>query len=145
MGEVRRPSHAWIALPLALAALAILPHAWIAEQWPGFAALFRPFCATVGERGGHFLVFAILGGGLLLVIPALRRDLVPYLLILVVVGVTQECVQLLWKARVSGVNEVHDLAVDLSAGVTIWVLAAMLRIYAVRRKGSSRARVLRAG
>jgi hypothetical protein len=130
---VRRPSHAWIALPLVLAALAIMPHAWIAEQWPGFAAVFRPFCATVGERGGHALVFAVLGGSLLVVFPALRRDLLAYLLILIAIGVTQECVQLLWKAHASGVNEVHDLAVDLSAGVTIWILAIVPRLRPVRQ------------
>jgi len=118
---VRRPSRAWLILPAVLIAAAIAPHGWLAQHCPVFGALFQPFCAAVGERGGHATVFLLVGGALLWAVPALRRDLVAYLLILASIGIAQECVQLLWKARASGVNELHDLAVDLAAGAVMWL------------------------
>ncbi len=139
---MRHRPRPWLLLPLLLVAAAVVPHAWLSEVCPPFASVFTPFCALVGARGGHLLIFAAVGGALLAAVPALRREIVAYLLIVACVGLVQEGAQLWWKARASGFDEVHDLGLDLLAATAVWSgWWAAARV----RKGLARVRVVGRG
>jgi hypothetical protein len=115
-----------IGIVAALIVLVVLPHQWLAEQWSIFAGVFNPFCLRVGHTVGHLLVFAVLAAALVVLVPAFRRR--PWLLLPVAlaIGLGQEFVQLIYKQRLPGGDEIHDLTMDLIAagvvaGVVTWV------------------------
>ncbi len=116
-----------LALAGGLIALVVLPHQWLSEHWSTFDALFDPFCRGVGHTAGHALIFAVLGVALLLTVPAIRRRPWTLFPVTLVVGLAQECAQLVHKHRLPGTDEAHDLAVDLIAISLVWGLAVMFR------------------
>ena len=122
-----------VVIVACLVTLVVLPHQWLAGQWAAFASVFNPFCLNVGHTAGHLLVFAVLSTALVLAVPALRRRawlLVPLILL---IGIGQECAQLIHKQRLPGPDEAHDLSMDLIAAGSVAGIVGVIRRSRERR------------
>jgi hypothetical protein len=101
----------------------LLPMAWFTRYSPlygrAFALLFGPLWVHIAMHALLFAVLAYLAGGeLRRRVPAwpLRGHALLVLGLLLAVALFQEAIQLSYKARPAGPDELLDLAVDLAGG-----------------------------
>ena len=101
--------------PLLLLTLIILfPLGWLGEVVPAFGSFTGWLFGTVEAHAiGHAMQFTLLGLGLLLIFPKMRRKPWLYAGILLAVAVGQECFQLVYKQRPIVFDDIRDLATDM--------------------------------
>lgn len=105
-----------------LIATALFPFGWLATISPGFDAVANFIFGTeLAHIIGHYTVFALMGGGVLLIFPSLRRHFWLYLGLMFLLGLTQEVLQIAsFKHYIPAWDEVLDLTVDMLGAVTIF-------------------------
>jgi len=113
----RAPPH---IIPLAaLLALILFPFEWLGARWPAFGhALDNAFATETEHAIGHATLFAIFGLLVLVGFPALQWHRWRYFGLLLLAGVGQEGLQLVFKRRGLAYDDARDLLVDL-LGLTI--------------------------
>src|SRR5579871_4918764 len=114
---VRLSSGASIYLWPLLAALAVtlFPFDWLEEVWPAYARVFDVVFATaLSHEIGHATIFLLAGLFVLLSVPLLQRRLLPYMGMMLVIGIMQEAVQALFKWQPPGIWSGRDLFFDLT-------------------------------
>lgn len=109
-----------------LIATALFPFGWLATVWPGFSAVADFIFGTeLAHIIGHFTVFALLGGGVLLIFPRLRQRFWLYLGLMFLLGVIQEFLQITsFKHYIPAWDEVLDLTVDTLGALTVFYFLA---------------------
>ncbi|MCL4871022.1 MAG: hypothetical protein KJ063_18845 [Anaerolineae bacterium] len=117
---MRRPN---LFIFLIFLALALFPYGWLARLWPPFGLFVDWLFATeMAHHIGHSVVFATLGWFLLTVFPALRERFGLYIILIGVMGASQELLQLWYKQRPLGINDGKDLLVDVAAAAIFFLL-----------------------
>ncbi len=116
----QRPS--LILALLLFIATALFPFGWLATVWPGFDAVANFIFGTeLAHIIGHFAVFVLLGGGVLLIFPRLRRRFWLYFGLMLLLGFMQEFLQIAsFKHYIPAWDELLDLTVDMLGAVTIF-------------------------
>ena len=104
----------WVVALLALLGAILFPLEWLGERWPAFGgALGRVFADDLRHAAGHLALFVLLG----LLAPGLFPGLLGrprrYFGLLILAGVGQEALQLLFKRRSPALDDGRDLLVDL--------------------------------
>ena len=117
---VQRP-YLILALIL-LVATALFPFGWLATVWPGFSAVADFIFGTeLSHILGHFTVFVLMGGGVLLLFPGLRRRFWLYLGLMLLLGFIQEFLQIAsFKHIIPAFDELLDLTMDMLGAVTVF-------------------------
>lgn len=119
---------------LALVALALVPYGWIAEANPWMQPIVYGLFATEAAHAvGHSLIFFVIGAALLYMFPDLAERPGRFLGLILLIGVGQEGLQLLYKGRGLILNDITDLGIDL---VGASLALALTRL--ARRAGSGR-------
>ena len=119
---------------LMLLTLILFPFGWLGEQWPAFGRELDQLFSTDGRHAiGHAALFTLLGLAALIVLPQLRTRPMRYLGMLLLVGVGQEFLQLLYKRRLLLFDDGRDLLTDL-----VGILIAFTVIWSWRRIVSER-------
>lgn len=111
---------------LTFIATALFPFGWLATVSPGFDAVANFIFGTeLAHIIGHYAVFGLMGGGLLLIFPSLRRHFWLYLGLMFLLGFTQELLQIAsFKHYIPAWDEVLDLTVDMLGALTIYYFLA---------------------
>jgi hypothetical protein len=117
---VQRP-YLILALIL-LVATALFPFGWLATVWPGFSAVADFIFGTeLSHIFGHFTVFVLMGGGVLLLFPGLRRRFWLYFGLMLLLGFIQEFLQIAsFKHIIPAFDELLDLTMDMLGAVTVF-------------------------
>lgn len=112
-----------LALILFVAA-AMFPYGLITELSPRLNHLFNHFFGSqMAHIIAHFGLFVVMGSGVWLLFPRLRRHFWLYLGLMVLLGVAQEFLQIAtFKDAISISDEILDLTVDTLGAVTAFVL-----------------------
>ena len=112
--------------------LALFPVGWLGEIWlPANLLASWLFDSVEAHAVGHTLVFLVVGGTALTVFPPLASKPGRYLAIMLLMGVAQECFQLLYKQRPIAFDDVRDLGPDmLGAVVALVVVRTRMLFYA---------------
>jgi len=111
---------------LVLLMLILFPFGWLGEQWPAFGRELDQLFSTDGRHAiGHAALFTLLGLAALIVLPHLRTRPMRYLGMLLLVGVGQEFLQLLYKRRLLLFDDGRDLLTDLAGMIValalVWI------------------------
>ena len=103
-------------------ATALFPFGWLATVWPGFSVVADFIFGTqVSHIIGHFAVFVLMGGGVLLLFPSLRHRFWLYFGLMLLLGLTQEFLQIAsFKHIIPAFDEVLDLTMDMLGAATIF-------------------------
>lgn len=107
-----------------LTAVGLFPYGWLNLHWPWFAAITqRLFESEVVHIVCHIGLFALLGMGVLQLVPRLSQHLGIYLGLMLLVGLVQEFLQLAtFKSRPFGLSDLFDLGTDLvGAAIGYWL------------------------
>lgn len=118
-----RPQRPYLVLAIILfIAAALFPFGWLATVWPGFStAADFIFGSQLSHIIGHFAVFVLMGGGVLLLFPGLRRRFWRYFGLMLLLGLVQEFLQIAsFKQSIPAFDEVLDLTMDMLGAVTIF-------------------------
>jgi hypothetical protein len=99
---------------LALLALTLFPFGWLGTLWPTFGRGLDQVFSTDGWHAiGHAALFCLLGMAALAVLPQLHARPGRYFGMLLMVGVGQEIIQMLYKGRLLLFDDGRDLLTDL--------------------------------
>lgn len=103
-------------------ATALFPFGWLATVWPGFSAVADFIFGTeLAHIMGHYTVFVLLGGGVLLIFPRLRQRFWLYFGLMLLLGFMQEFLQIAsFKHYFPAWDEVLDLTMDLLGAGTVF-------------------------
>jgi hypothetical protein len=103
------------------AATTLFPFGWLATVWPGFSTVADfVFGTQLSHIIGHFAVFMLIGGGVLLLFPGLRRRFWLYFGLLLL-GFIQEFLQIAsFKHIIPAFDELLDLTMDMLGAVTVF-------------------------
>jgi hypothetical protein len=103
-------------------ATALFPFGWLATVWPGFSLVANFIFGTqLAHIIGHFAVFIMMGGGVLLLFPSLRQRFWLYFGLMLLLGLVQEFLQIAsFKHMIPAFDEVLDLTIDMLGAVTIF-------------------------
>ena len=121
---VQRP---YLILALILfIATALFPFGWLATVSPGFETFANFIFGTqLSHIIGHFAVFALMGGGMLLIFPSLRQRFWLYFGLMLLLGIAQEFLQIAsFKHLIPAFDEVLDLTMDMLGAATIFYFFA---------------------
>jgi len=125
----RIPTSMQLVPLLGLLALTLFPFGWLSQRWPAFGRWVDQVFSTDGWHAiGHTALFCLLGLTALAVLPHLRARPVRYLGMLLLVGVGQECFQMLYKGRLLLFDNGRDLLTDL-----VGLLVAFAVVWSWRR------------
>ena len=105
-------------------ATALFPFGWLATVWPGFSDVANFIFGTqLAHIIGHFAVFALMGGGALLLFPSLRQRFWLYFGLMFLLGLVQEFLQIAsFKHIIPALDELLDLTMDmLGAAMAFYV------------------------
>ena len=119
----QRPS--LILAILLFIATALFPFGWLATVSPGFDAVANFIFGTeLAHIIGHYTVFVLMGSGVLLIFPSLRRHFWLYFGLMFLLAILQEFLQIAsFKHYIPAWDEVLDLTVDLlGAGTGFYFL-----------------------
>lgn len=113
-----------IGLLLGALVLVLFPFRWLGVFWPAVGYWIDwVFSTELAHAIGHAIMFFILGMLLLVLFGFLRTRLRLYLGLMLLVGMGQECFQLLYKQRPWAYDDVRDLVVDMVACVlAFWIV-----------------------
>jgi heme/copper-type cytochrome/quinol oxidase subunit 4 len=102
--------------------IALFPFGWLATVWPGFSAVADFIFGTeLSHILGHFAVFMLMGGGVLLLFPSLRRRFWLYFSLMLMLGFIQEFLQIAsFKHITPAFDELLDLTMDMLGAVTVF-------------------------
>ncbi|WP_420643459.1 hypothetical protein [Candidatus Leptofilum sp.] len=103
---------------------ALFPFGWLATVWPGFSDVANFIFGTqISHIIGHFAVFVLMGGGVLLLFPSLRQRFWLYFGLMLLLGITQEFLQIAsFKHIIPAFDEVLDLTMDMSGAATAFYI-----------------------
>lgn len=122
-------------LPLLLL-LTLFPVGWLTTLSPTFDTVMGWLFGTVEAHAiAHATIFLSLGLALLAIVPALRRHPWRYVALMLVFGVAQEALQLLYKQRPIEFDEFRDLGTD-AVGFVVALLVQRSWALRVRRRAS---------
>jgi hypothetical protein len=108
-----------------LLALILFPFEWLGARWPAFGHSLDSTFATETEHAiGHATLFAIFGLVALTLFPALRSRAWHYFGLLLA-GLGQEGLQLVFKRRALAYDDARDLLVDLLGLTLAFVLVRL--------------------
>ena len=115
-------------LALCLVGMALFHFGWLGAEWSGFGIMINIiFATTAAHVIGHSLIFMLLGGVMLLLVPALRTRPLIYLLLVLCLAVMHEGLQLIaYKQRPLLFDDFFDVGVDLLAAGLLFVGVRML-------------------
>ncbi len=101
-------------------ATALFPFGWLATVWPGFSTVADFIFGTqLSHIIGHFTVFALMGSGILLLFPRLRRHFWLYFSLMLLLGIVQEFLQIAsFKHIIPAFDEILDLTMDMLGAAT---------------------------
>ena len=101
---------------------ALFPFGWLATVWPGFSTVADfVFGTQLSHIIGHFAVFMLIGGGVLLLFPGLRRRFWLYFGLLLLLGFIQEFLQIAsFKHIIPAFDELLDLTMDMLGAVAVF-------------------------
>ncbi|MAU01278.1 MAG: hypothetical protein CL608_29405 [Anaerolineaceae bacterium] len=101
---------------------ALFPFGWLATVWPGFSAVADFIFGTqLSHIIGHFAVFVLMGGGVLLLFPSLRRRFWLYFSLMLMLGFIQEFLQIAsFKHIIPAFDELLDLTMDMLGAVAVF-------------------------
>ena len=101
---------------------ALFPFGWLATVWPGFSVVADfIFSTELSHIIGHFAVFGLMSGGVLLLFPGLRQRFWLYFGLMLLLGVMQEFLQIAsFKHIIPAFDEALDLTMDMLGTVTIF-------------------------
>ena len=127
---------------LALLACTLFPFGWLGELWPAFGHGLELVFSNDGRHAiGHAALFCLLGLAALAVLPRLRTRPMPYLGLLLLVGVGQEFFQMLYKGRLLLFDDTRDLLTDLVGMVVafavVWVCSGREQRTIQREQGTN--------
>ena len=107
---------------LLFVAIALFPFGWLATVWPGFSDVANFIFGTqLSHIIGHFAVFALMGGGVLLLFPSLRQRFWLYFGLMLLLGLVQEFLQIAsFKHIIPAFDEILDLTMDMLGAVTVF-------------------------
>jgi hypothetical protein len=109
---------------LILIGLAVVPYAWLGQQWPWLGRLLVSlFASEAAHALGHAAIFTALGVAMLGSLPGLRARAWPYVALILAVALAQEGFQLLVKGRGVILNDLTDIGTDLVAAGVVFALA----------------------
>ncbi|MBK8900624.1 MAG: hypothetical protein IPM53_05530 [Anaerolineaceae bacterium] len=116
----QRPS--LILAILLFIATALFPFGWLATVSPGFDAVANFIFGTeLAHIIGHYTVFVLMGSGVLLIFPSLRRHFWLYFGLMFLLAILQEFLQIAsFKHYIPAWDEVLDLTVDLLGAATVF-------------------------
>ena len=105
-------------------ATALFPFGWLATVSPGFNAVANFIFGTqIAHIIGHFAVFVLMGGGVLLIFPALRQRFWLYFGLMLLLGIMQEFLQIAsFKHIIPAFDEVLDLTMDMLGAATAFYI-----------------------
>lgn len=103
-------------------ATALFPFGWLATVWPGFHTVVEFIFGTeLAHIIGHFAVFALMGGGVLLLFPGLRQRFWLYFGLMLLFGLVQEFLQIAsFKHIIPVFDELLDLTMDMLGAAAIF-------------------------
>ena len=107
---------------LVFIATALFPFGWLATVSPGFDTVANFIFGTeLAHIIGHYTVFLLMGGGLLLIFPRLRQHFWLYLGLIFLLGFMQEFLQIAsFKHYIPAWDEVLDITMDTLGAITIF-------------------------
>ena len=110
-------------------ATALFPFGWLATVWPGFSAVADFIFGTqLSHIIGHFAVFVLMGGGVLLLFPSLRQRFWLYFGLMFLLGLVQEFLQIAsFKHIIPAFDELLDLTMDMLGTVTIFYFSGRMK------------------
>ncbi|MFV9506282.1 MAG: hypothetical protein AB4911_17160 [Oscillochloridaceae bacterium umkhey_bin13] len=113
----------YLVLLVILIGLAVFPFGWLTYVSPVANTVGQFFFPNeLAHNIGHALLFASLGLVLLALVPTLRQRPLLYGAIILLIGMAQEGVQLIYKQRGVAINDLRDLLIDLSAAAIVYGL-----------------------
>jgi len=106
--------------------IVLFPFDWLSRVWPLYGKAFnRVFVTARDHHIGHTTMFFLAGLLTLLCLPRLQRRPLPYLCLVVLIGIGQETLQNLFNQRPPNLWQGLDLFFDLLgwsiAYVAIWL------------------------
>ncbi|MFV9503879.1 MAG: hypothetical protein AB4911_04860 [Oscillochloridaceae bacterium umkhey_bin13] len=112
-----------LVLLTVLIGFAVFPFGWLAQLSSTANTVGRLFFPNeLAHNISHALLFASLGVILLVTVPALRLRPMHYGAIILLIGMAQEGVQLVYKQRGVVWNDLIDLVIDLTAAMVVYLL-----------------------
>lgn len=138
-----RPSHTnrtpWRLVVFAIVLFGTLfPIGWLSTINPVAATIDELLFATdLSHAIAHGILFFAVGMGMLQVFPPLRNRPWRFLALMIVVGVVQEALQLVYKQRPIGFDEYRDLVTD-ATGYVVALLVVRRRANKVTRYQDNR-------
>ncbi|HEY7342203.1 MAG TPA: hypothetical protein VH591_15095 [Ktedonobacterales bacterium] len=125
---------------LALLAILWFPFDWLSTVWPAFGVPFREVFHNAHDHFvGHTIFFFLVGFLVLAVIPALRRKPQWYFPGLVLVALTQETIQALFRGELPTFTDFNAFKGDALGGVcafALWLLVGLIQ--RLIQRGASR-------
>lgn len=111
-----------ILMLLLFIATALFPFGWLATVSPRFDVFANFIFGTqISHIIGHFAVFVLMGGGVLLLFPTLRQRFWLYFGLMLLLGITQEFLQIAsFKHIIPAFDEILDLTMDMLGAVAIF-------------------------
>lgn len=102
--------------------IVLFPFGWLATVSPGFETIANFIFGTqFSHIIGHFAVFALMGGGVLLLFPSLRHHFWRYFGLMLLFGFVQEFLQIAsFKHIIPAFDEVLDLTMDMLGAATVF-------------------------
>ncbi len=106
-----------VIFALFLIGLALFPFGWLGTEWSDFGTVINMlFATTAAHIIGHSLIFMLVGGVILLLVPALRTRPLIYMLLVLCLAVMHEGLQLIaYKQRPLLFDDFFDVGIDLLA------------------------------
>ncbi|GJM41320.1 MAG: hypothetical protein DHS20C20_16020 [Ardenticatenaceae bacterium] len=103
-------------------ATALFPFGWLATVSPGFNAVANFIFGTqIAHIIGHFAVFVLMGGSVLLMFPKLQHRFWLYFGLMLLLGIMQEFLQIAsFKHIIPAFDEVLDLTMDMLGAVAVF-------------------------
>ncbi len=115
--------HLYLWPLLVVLAVTLFPFDSLGKVWPAYAQVFDVVFATaLSHEIGHTTIFFLAGLFVLLSVPLLQRRLLPYMGMMLVIGIMQEAVQALFKWQPPGIWSGRDLFFDLTGSTLAFLL-----------------------
>jgi hypothetical protein len=119
---------------LALLAFLWFPFDWLSTVWPTYGNVFNMIFRSDREHFiGHTLLFLLVGSLILAYVPPLRYKFHWYLVGLVLVALTQEAIQAIFRGQIPTFTDTNAFKGDALGGISAFVIwTAIIYIRQVR-------------